>query len=57
MDDKKSSISVPQKTMVLLTIEHYRDGKLINLVKPYATASLTDKILFHLGLKNLTRGL
>jgi len=44
-----------QKVTVTCEIFHYRDGILIDHVKPYTEASLFEKLLFHIGLKNLTR--
>ncbi len=46
-----------QKVTVICDIYHYRDGKLINHVGSYYEATWFEKVLFHLGLKNLTRSL
>jgi len=43
------------KVEVTLDIYHYRDGKLLEHVSPYSKASLLERVLFHVGLKNLTR--
>lgn len=43
---------------VTLDVYHYRDGKLIAHIKPYAMASLFEKIVFHIScgkIINLTR--
>lgn len=50
---------IPSNVQVTLDIYHYRDGKLIAHVKPYANASLLEKLIFHIScgkLINLTRG-
>jgi hypothetical protein len=46
---------VNAKTKVILDIYHYRNGNLINHVKPYENATLFEKLLHFVGLKNLTR--
>ena len=40
-----------------LTIVHMRDGKVLQVVKPYSDATLIEKVLYWCGLKNLTREL
>jgi hypothetical protein len=47
--------TVPSNVKVLTEIQVYRNGKLLHDIKPYETAGLLDKVLFHLKLKNLTR--
>jgi hypothetical protein len=47
--------TIPTNIKVLTEINVYRDGKLIQTVKPYETASLWDKIKYHCGLLNMTR--
>jgi len=38
-----------------LTVVHMRDGKVLQVVKPYSDATLFEKVLYWLGLKNFTR--
>lgn len=38
-----------------LTVVHMRDGKVLQIVKPYSDATLFEKVLYWCGLKNLTR--
>lgn len=43
------------KVTVTCDIYHYRNGKLLEHVRPYSEASTFEKVLYHLGLKNFTR--
>jgi hypothetical protein len=38
-----------------LTVVHMRNGKVLQVVTPYSDATLVEKCLYWLGLKNLTR--
>lgn len=49
------AIVEPSNVSCTLEIIHTRNGKVINHVMPYETASLSEKILYWCGLKNLTR--
>jgi len=45
------------KVKKTLTIVHMRNGKVLQVVKPYSDATLIEKVLYWCGLKNLTREL
>jgi hypothetical protein len=51
MDDQV----VQSNVKVLTEIKVYRDGVCIHHIKPYEEASHFEKLLYHLGLLNMTR--